>query len=99
MKMEGDFATFDQEKFTKEMAAALGVENVNIIDAYEGSIIVVYEVSEDEISLEALVDKFASGEVNDGLSYPILNVYSETTDETIKVMKDGELTHAARAKV
>ena len=98
MKMEGDFATFDQEKFTKEMAAALGVENVNIIDAYEGSIIVVYEVSEDEISLEALVDKFASGEVNEGLSYPILNVFSETTDETIKVMKDGEVTHAAKAK-
>ena len=97
MKMDGDFATFDQEKFAKEMSAALGVENVNIIDAYEGSIIVVYEVSEDEISLEALVEKFASGEVNEGLSYPILNVFSETTEETIKVMKDGELTHAAKA--
>jgi hypothetical protein len=96
LKMDGDFASFDQEAFQKEMAAALGVSDITIIEAYEGSIVVVYEVSTDEISLEDLVDKFANGDMV--LSYPVIDVSSETADESINVIKGGEVTNAARMK-
>lgn len=93
--MDGNFATFDEDRFKKEMAAALGVSDIAIIEAYEGSIIVVYDVLASEITLEALVDKFASGL---DLYYPITYVSSATSDENIKIIKDGEVTNAAKMR-
>lgn len=94
--MEGDYASFDEDAFKKEMADALGVSDITIINAYSGSIIVVYEVSKDEISLEELVNKFASGDVV--LTYPIIYVSSSTSDEDIKIVKDGKVTNAAKMR-
>ena len=78
------------------MADALGVDTINIIDAYAGSIIVVFEVSSDEISLNEIVNKFANGEVQ--LSYKIITAVSSSPDESISIVKDGKLTYAAQIR-
>ena len=51
IRLDGKIADFDQESFKNELKAQLGC-NVTIIDAYEGSIVVVYEVSSKDLSLE-----------------------------------------------
>lgn len=96
IKMEGDYNDFDQEKFKSEMELSLGVEGITIVNTYSGSIIVVFEVTSDKITLSELVSKFVNGEIK--LSYPILQSYSETPDESIRVIKDGKLTYAAMSR-
>ena len=41
-----------------------------------------------------MVEKFANGWIK--LSYPILDVSSESNDEEIDVMKGGKVTNAAK---
>jgi hypothetical protein len=66
--------------------------SVTILDSYEGSIVVVFEVSTDDISLEQMVNMFANDKIK--FSYPILDVYSETSNYEINIVRDGKLTYA-----
>jgi hypothetical protein len=43
------------------------------------------------------VSKFASGELD--LGYEVLDVSSETSDEEVDILKDGQVTHAAKGRL
>lgn len=96
LRLSGSFADFVQDTFKEEIEAQLGA-TVNILDAYEGSIVVVFEVASSDISLGQMTDKFGNGQIK--LSYGILDVSSESTDEEINIIKGGKLTHAAKMKL